>query len=175
VMPKSRAAGDIADDSTDSSLAPTAQSDSEGTDPTETSIAHPASSEPNLTANDAEAIVGGVYHDDARIWGNQLTWNQLNPARVKAHSIYSCGFGESSDVDLSTHPLGASYQDRATVEKAYQDSARKLDEVANDLEVAKLFHDADELREIIARIRSRARMLPPEQAVFYISGVGFSR
>src|ERR1700752_2534889 len=83
VMSKSRAEGDVADASADvsadSTLSPTAKSDSDAT----ASESHNADT-PIVSAEDTERMIDSVYEqDDSRRWDNGVTWANLRP-RVEA-------------------------------------------------------------------------------------------
>lgn len=176
VMPKSKAAGDVPDDSGDASSPTVAQSDNEATH--ETSHVASSANEIKVSSDDAEALITAVYQeDDSRIWGNGVKWAQLktethgddeNIDHSFAPAVYCVS-------DLSVHPFGSSDNDRLAARKGYLDAARKLDDVANDLEDAKLFRDADQVREMTAKLRTRARQFPAPEEHYGFSGVGLAR
>jgi hypothetical protein len=169
VMPKSRGAGELADDSGDTTLAPTAKSASDNTDTT--SSAANAASEIKVSSDEAEALIGAVYQtDDSKLWGNGVNWTQLKVEPVEPRAVFQGQIDHSFAPavyclsDLSAHPFGSAERDRMLAGKAYLDAARKLDDVANDLEEAKLFRDADHVREITCKLRTRARAFQSEPA-----------
>jgi hypothetical protein len=165
VMPKSRAAGDIADGANDVTSAPVADAESTAGDET---LCKP-STKPEITvsSDDTERLIEAVYQqDDSRAWDKGITWAGLKqPPSNPGYSYYS-GFAPAVYCvsDITTHPFGSSDRDRMLAGKAYLDAARKLDDVANDLEEAKLFRDADKVREITGKLRTRARAFPSETA-----------
>jgi hypothetical protein len=159
VLSKSRAESDVAADQPDTAVAQGENSDSDATSASES-----AGNEPKITTDDAEQIICGVYQDDARIWGNGISWTQLKSQSPADDTLRQRSFSTSVYCvsDLSAHPFGSPYRDRYVAGKAYLDAARKLDEVANDLEEAKLFRDADQLRDLTAKLRTRGRSFPSE-------------
>jgi hypothetical protein len=128
-----------------------------------------------ISATEAERLVGSTFIDEDAIWGDRVNWSQLKQQlTIDEGRISGDWFVQRSVNDVTANWLENSVHDRAIAGKAYHDAVRQLDSVANDLEESRLYRDADAVRVLSHKLRIRARMLPwhGEQAENPWPGVG---
>ncbi len=136
----------------------------------------------HLSPNEVEHCVGSTFMDEELLWGDRVNWSQLksHPITEGPLSFQSFAVCERNQTDVTENWIGSSQQDRMAAGKAYHEAARQLDSIANDLEEARLYHDADAVRAMVQKLRVRARLLPWDSREetnerFIFGGVGIAR
>ena len=126
--------------------------------------------EKHLSPAEAEMAIGSAIVDEQSLWGDPIHWCQIR-RQFSYGDDFQTDYLDSASSNFGLPeprrpavvryaPSVGAYQERNYAGKAYQTAARKLESIANDLEEAQLFHDADTMRQFAQKLRVQARLLP---------------